>query len=134
MKQYGLYKKQSIVAVKYGWSWVGMIFGSLWALIKCQWGLVILILATESCAFYGIRHFENMGNYDVAERFNYLFMVISIFWTFYLGKTGNNHIRNKLLTNGYEYLGEVIAPSKDAAILQSSKTFVPVGITPMPAQ
>ncbi|HEZ2084058.1 TPA: DUF2628 domain-containing protein, partial [Neisseria meningitidis] len=101
-------------AVKQGWSWPGLLFGTLWACFKRMWGLglgltgAIFVLAVFAQLVYG-----DTPATDSA--FNVLGLAVSVWF----GAKGNSLYARHLLSRGYTELPETVeAANPQAALAQ----------------
>lgn len=116
MKPYKIYTHPALPpqAVKQGWSWPGLLFGTLWACFKRMWGLglgltgAIFVLAVFAQLVYG-----DTPATDSA--FNVLGLAVSVWF----GAKGNSLYARHLLSRGYTELPETVeAANPQAALAQ----------------
>lgn len=109
MKPYKIYTHPALPpqAVKQGWSWPGLLFGTLWACFKRMWGLglgltgAIFVLAVFAQLVYG-----DTPATDSA--FNVLGLAVSVWF----GAKGNSLYARHLLSRGYTELPETVEAAK----------------------
>lgn len=101
------------VAVKQGWSWPGLFFGGIWALVKHLWLHGIVILAAGFGAGYvaGL----TMPGPIAGVIANFVGLGICLF----VSANGNQWREANLLSRGYKTDGELIeAENPDGALAQ----------------
>lgn len=116
MQAYKIYTHPALPpqAVKQGWSWPGLLFGTLWACFKRMWGLglgltgAMFVLAVFAQLVYG-----DTPATDSA--FNVLGLAVSVWF----GAKGNSLYARHLLSRGYTELPETVeAANPQAALAQ----------------
>lgn len=114
MKQYKVFKHPSgtAEAVKQGWSWPAFFFSFVWAIVKKQWALGILVF------FYVLVEDFFLGEVGVSEG---LLILIRLIISLVFGAKGNSWREKNLISRGYQLSDAVYAANHiDALALSSS--------------
>ena len=119
MKHYNVFAHPDgrIETVKRGWSWPGFLFGGFWALAKRLWlvaGLYFLFIVPLNMA----ASVAEQDNSDLWLELNLLAALSWLVVALLAGSFGNDLRRHNLTARGFNIIGDLDAPTHEAAVAQ----------------
>lgn len=115
MKQYKVFTHPSgqREAVKQGWSWPGLFFAGIWALVKRMWGIGIGVFALS----FGLGTVMDLVlEPEAAAVFS---AVVGLIIPIFFGAYGNGWRESNLRVRGFTTDGQIVhAPNPDGAIAE----------------
>lgn len=115
MKQYKVFQHPSgtAEAVKQGWSWPAFFFSVVWAMVKKQWALAVLVLIGTLAVRVLV------GASDSGQTGEGLVNLIGFIINLVFGAAGNSWHERNLISRGYQFSNTVSAANAEGAVALS---------------